>query len=444
MKTFLRIMLLTVVAVALLSSCSKEDPTTAEQEVLKHLNGSQYLRLETGDDGFVVNFTDGSSLTRAYSSTTLMSVTPNGYWLVNGKNTDIKAKYNKKNVIETPKVTVDSDGRWAIDGESTGVGIPGTSVEENSLNCVVAVPDAITFHFTNGSTYKSERYISDGERYILEARRMQRPVKILMCGNSWSLNAAQYLGEILYSMGIEAKISVAYFGGSTIERVWNSAQLEAKDFQLYLWTHTKRDWISSPSNTSISGALLSDDYDIITFQQMSKLAGSYNSISPYLQNLIDWVTWHQQAYGAPVPDTYLHVTWAYPEGSSALSSSAYGSEQAMYDAVMTTWAQLYSETHPQGVINSGTVMKQARQIAGISAIDTDDGSHAGVTGQVAMGYGFAETLLRTFFELYLVEGRHVTDEGVWSGELNYHTVAQSDAMKANAVQIVADQDKYFK
>lgn len=443
MKLFVRIT--AVLAMALLVACSDSKTDSAEQDLLSHLYGSQYQSLMVKSDSYVVTFTDGSSFESPYSSSTLISVSSNGYWQVNGAATDIKAKRNSKNEINLPEVEVGADGKWTIDGVSTGVGIPGTDAEAVTLICAIATPDAITFRLSSGATYTSKRYISDGEKYILQARRLQRPVRILMCGNSWSLNAANYLGKVLYSMGIESHTVVIFLGGGSIEAIWKSAQLGEKEFEYWEKKSNDDDWTIKGKKQSVEQILAANDYDIVTFQQVSKQAGTYSSISPYLQNLIDWVAWHQQAKGAPVPDNYLHVTWAYPEGSYFLKDeSIYSSEQEMYEAVMSTWGRLYSEVRPQGVINSATIMKQARLIDGITLIDTENGGHADEVGKVALAYGFAETLLRTFFEPYVVEGCHVTDEGVWGGLLSRHTKEQADIMKANAVEIVADRDKYFK
>lgn len=443
MKLFVRIT--AMLAMALLVACSDSKSNDADQELLSHLYRSQYLSLKIDSEGYEVVFTDGSSMSSTFSAATLFSVAPSGYWQVNGAATGIKAQRNSKNEIDQPEVKVGADGKWTIDGVSTGVGIPGTDAEAVTLICAIATPDAITFRLSSGGTYTSKRYISDGEKYIREARRMQRPVKIFMCGNSWSLNAAEYLNKVLYSMGIESKIVVAYLGGGSIEEVWKSAQLGEKEFEYWEKKSNDDDWTKKGKKQSVEQILAANDYDIVTFQQVSKQAGTYSSISPYLQNLIDWVAWHQQSNGAPVPDNYLHVTWAYPEGSYFLKDeSIYSSEQEMYEAVMSTWGRLYSEVRPQGVINSATIIKQARLIEGITDIDMDEGGHAGEVGKVALAYGFAETLLRTFFEPYVVEGRHVTDEGVWGGLLYRHTKEQADIMKANAVQIVADQNKYFK
>lgn len=442
MKLFVRIT--AMLAMALLVACSDSKSNDADQELLSHLYRSQYLSLKIDSEGYEVVFTDGSTMSSPYSSSTLISVSPNGYWQVNGAATGIKAQRNSKNEIDQPEVKVGADGKWTIDGVSTGVGIPGTDAEASSLICTIATPDAITFRLSSGATYTSKRYISEGERYILQARRMQRPIKILMCGNSWSLNAAEYLNKVLYSMGIESKIVVAYVGGGSIEDVWKSAQLGLKSFLYNEKTSHSENWTVGGSKMSVEQMLTSDDFDIVTFQQVSTQAGAYSSVSPYLQNLIDWATWLQQANEKPVPDYYLHVTWAYPEGSKRMNDSSYDGEQAMYEAIMSAWSQLYSEVRPQGVINSATIMRQARLIDGITRVDTEDGGHADEVGKVALAYGFAETLLRTFFEPYLVDGNYVTGNSVWRGNLNLHTEAQSDIMKANAVEIVADQDKYFK
>jgi hypothetical protein len=47
-------------------------------------------------------------------------------------------------------------------------------------------------------------------------------LRILAVGNSWSLNATNYVGNIMDELGYDTKISVCYAGGATLQSYWQN------------------------------------------------------------------------------------------------------------------------------------------------------------------------------------------------------------------------------
>ena len=125
---------------------------------------------------------------------------------------------------------------------------------------------------------------------------------------------------------------------------------------------------STIKNTNLKTAIEHTDWDYIIIQQVSHLAGKYDSYQPYGDELIDYIKEY-----ATNPDVKIgwHMTWAYPqtppEGYGSHQNFVdYGSDQiTMYNAIVdasTTFASV--DKRIELVIPNGTAVQNLREKVG--------------------------------------------------------------------------------
>ena len=177
---------------------------------------------------------------------------------------------------------------------------------------------------------------------------------ILAIGNSFSQDAVeQYLYEICEAAGIEAVIGNLYIGGCRLDTHWSNAQ---SGNGAYEYRKVVNGVKTESKNVSLPYGIADEDWDFITLQQASGSSGVYSTYTPYLQNLIDWVSNRSEA------EIWFHQTWAYAKDSDHAEFPKYDKDQmTMYQAIMESVSQAMSE-HPQlkGVIPSGTAIQNGR------------------------------------------------------------------------------------
>ena len=179
-------------------------------------------------------------------------------------------------------------------------------------------------------------------------------LKILAIGNSFSDDAMEYVYQVAKDAGVE-KITLGnmFIGGCSLATHLSNAKGEkgAYDYR----TNTNGTW-SSKGGVSIQTAVTSQDWDFITFQQVSGYSGIADSYND-LNELISIVK--------PLcPDATLawHMTWAYKVGSSHSDFSKYNRDQmTMYNAIVNAVNEkILTNTEISIVIPSGTSIQNAR------------------------------------------------------------------------------------
>ena len=95
-------------------------------------------------------------------------------------------------------------------------------------------------------------------------------IKILAIGNSFSQDAIEtYLFELAQSEDIQVVIGNLYIGGASLDLHWDNAKDNKPAYQ-----YRKIDISGTKTNTpniAISDALADEDWDFISFQQVSGL-----------------------------------------------------------------------------------------------------------------------------------------------------------------------------
>lgn len=192
-------------------------------------------------------------------------------------------------------------------------------------------------------------------------------LKILAIGNSFSDDAMEYVYQVAKDAGVEnIKLGNMFIGGCSLEKHLANAKGN-KNAYTYR-TNTSGQW-SSVGGKSIRAAVAGDNWDFITFQQVSGYSGVADSYDD-LEELIYIV---QQL--CPEATLAWHMTWAYKEGSNHADFPKYNRNQmTMYNAIVNAVNEKILTNDNIGiVIPSGTSIQNAR--TSIIGDMTRDGYH---------------------------------------------------------------------
>jgi hypothetical protein len=150
---------------------------------------------------------------------------------------------------------------------------------------------------------------------------------------------------------------------------------------LGFWNKTKK---------SIKYALESQDWDIITIQQVSQDSGRPETFQN-LQNILDYINQYKKNPDAKI---YWHMTWAYQTGSTHSGFANYSKDQIkMYNAITSAAQNILKDYEEiEGIIPSGTAIQNLRT-SYIGDKLTRDGYHLSyTTGRFAAGLTWFRTL----------------------------------------------------
>ncbi|MBL8991879.1 MAG: DUF4886 domain-containing protein, partial [Spirochaetia bacterium] len=138
-----------------------------------------------------------------------------------------------------------------------------------------------------------------------------KTVRLLMIGNSFSMNTTQFLSNLAKAGGHEIQARVAYIPGGTLQQHWEK------------WQTWKADE-KNPKGKYSSGLTLHDyltnaAWDVITFQQGSASSHDSNTYFPYLENLYEVVKSE-----APRASLAIYESWAYRAEHKSYSNWGFG------------------------------------------------------------------------------------------------------------------------
>ena len=166
----------------------------------------------------------------------------------------------------------------------------------------------------------------------------------------------------------------AMIGGCSLETHYGHLTSHAEKYELLVNGDT------TAFNVNIQQMLLAQDWDYITFQQVSQLSVDYDTFQPYLSKFV--------AYAREIcPDAkiLIHETWAYEEGSDRLTKElGYTTARDMYNDIRAAYAQAAADVQADGIIPSGTLFMNMLA-SGIPSVHRDT-SHATVgAGRYGLG-----------------------------------------------------------
>ena len=179
-------------------------------------------------------------------------------------------------------------------------------------------------------------------------------LKILAIGNSFSDDTMEYVYQIAKDAGVE-KITLGnmYIGGCSLATHLSNAK---NDKGAYTYrTNTSGTW-TSRNSVSIKTAVTSDDWDFISFQQVS----GYSGIADSYDDLVDLINIVEPLN--PSARLVWNMTWAYKVGSGHSDFPKYNKDQmTMYNAIVSAVnSKILTNNKIEIVIPAGTAIQNVR------------------------------------------------------------------------------------
>ena len=159
-------------------------------------------------------------------------------------------------------------------------------------------------------------------------QKSPKSLYILAIGNSFSVDAMQYLYQILLELGYkDIFLGNLYIGGCTLATHASNITTNAGAYTYY--TNSSGSWGNTNSFSSVT-ALKERDWDYISMQQASGSSGMPDTYEPYLTTIVNAVKQY-----CPNAKRMWHMTWAYQQNSSHSEFSKYNKDQmTMYNAIL--------------------------------------------------------------------------------------------------------------
>lgn len=217
-------------------------------------------------------------------------------------------------------------------------------------------------------------------------------LKILGIGNSFTEDAMEYLPLLCKDFSINNVIlGQMTYNGSSLEDHMNFIKMNQPIYTLKYWDYLKEDWEIEYNKKASS--ILSKQWDIIVLQQVSYLSGNYQSIQPYLNQIIHLIQ---------KPDIVFvwHMTWAYASCFKDEKFSAYLFSPTFMQYKIIETTNYIKESSIKLIIPSGIIIEKLRseKVINNPPLDlTRDGMHMDYgIGRYALAYTWYDILLSEY------------------------------------------------
>ena len=195
-----------------------------------------------------------------------------------------------------------------------------------------------------------------------------KSLKVLAIGGSFSMDAMQYLYQIAEEAGVEEIVlGNLFYGGGSLSSHLTCAKEDSPSYDFY--KNTDGSWQLN-KEYRISQALVEEEWDYITFQQVSGYSGISSSYDT-LAELMDYVQERNST-----AKLVWHMTWAYQADSTHEDFPRYDNDQQkMYSQIVDCVQQcVLPDERIAFVIPAGTAIQNART-SFIGDTLTRDGFH---------------------------------------------------------------------
>ena len=181
-------------------------------------------------------------------------------------------------------------------------------------------------------------------------------LSILCIGNSFSVDAMQYVYQIAKNLGISSiYLGNLYIGGCTLATHYTNASGNKAAYTYY--TNTSGSW-STTESYKMGTAISSRSWDYISMQQAS---GDSGDASTYNSNLTNLITYVKGKLKNSSTKLVWHMTWAYQGGSTKLANSSYSSQSDMYSKIISAvQSKIKTNSNFKIIVPNGTAIQNAR------------------------------------------------------------------------------------
>jgi hypothetical protein len=186
-----------------------------------------------------------------------------------------------------------------------------------------------------------------------------KSLKILMIGNSYSDDTAEYLPEIAKDFDFdEVEFGVLYIGGCNIQKHYENSQTGYKGYEFRYYQNGA--WTKKYGNElkSLEYGVTFKDWDYITLQQSSVQSGVVSSYGESLDKLITYVK--QTATNVNM-QLIWNMTWAYANDYSSMQKNGYSNQISMYNLIANAVeTKIATNMNFVAISPAGTAVQNAR------------------------------------------------------------------------------------
>ena len=220
----------------------------------------------------------------------------------------------------------------------------------------------LTFDYSNFSNTKLGKQmieVSLKELNIKENIEVEvvpsKSFSLLMIGNSFSDDTVQWVNEICDALDIEVNIANLYIGGCDLNTHYRNLTNDKSSYEYRKYNKETKKWVTK-SSTSISQALMDEEYDIVSLQQASGSSG-ISSTYENLSHIIDELQFLNEDL-----KFIFNMTWAYQQNSTHSDFGKYNKSQLnMYESIINAvQEEVETNEYIDLIIPNGTSIQNAR------------------------------------------------------------------------------------
>ena len=182
------------------------------------------------------------------------------------------------------------------------------------------------------------------------AQGTERPLKVLMIGNSFSISCTRQLPQVAWANGHRLDLASLFIGGCSLERHWRNVEAAATNaaFRPYRFDRfVDGRCVVEKGAANIPDALAMDKWDVVTLQQSSHFSWDPATYQPWGDNLVAKI----RAL-APQAKILVQETWSYPPWDRRLGK--FGFDQVEMYARLHDAYGAFAKKYGFGIIPVGT------------------------------------------------------------------------------------------
>lgn len=378
---------LTVLLVVLLSvfiplvGCSVENTNEAD-EVEKGQSPSISIYTITYDlDGGTVDVENKKEYTEETEDFTLTNPTKTGYTFSGWSGTGITGTSTEVIIVKGSTGNKTYHANWTANTYTVTLNTNGaTSCADLTsytygVGATLPTPEKTNYEF--GGWYENATFSGTPKAAIsatatgnktyyakwTEITPMEKSLKILAIGNSFSIDAMEYVYSIAKFAGYdEIVLGNLYIGGCSLQTHADNIKNDAKKYRYFKSNPTM--WIMTETGTSessfvaISDVIGTEQWDYVSLQQNSDNSGRAESYDESLSYIINYVKTN-----VPKAKIIWHMTWAYPHNSAHTAYKNYYNQDqtTMYNGIIkAVTTKIVPNADIYCVLPVGTAVQNAR------------------------------------------------------------------------------------
>lgn len=184
------------------------------------------------------------------------------------------------------------------------------------------------------------------------AKAENSPLKVLMIGNSFSVQMVKSMPPVARSLGCKLDICSMYIGGCSLERHWRNVCTPTS--MPYNVTRSVDGESRAAFKGNIPSVLKSEKWDVVTIQQASHFSWVPESYHPFGDNLVRHIR-----ENAPQAKIVVQETWSYTPWDKRLKDWKIDQDE-MYEKLHAAYDD-FAKQYGLDVIPTGTAVQLVRK-----------------------------------------------------------------------------------